>query len=547
MKRIVIFTLFLLCTTPALAVNVLSLDHQSVSVLKTFSWSPSLSALMQGDTLKQTATHVGAHGLLHVRFQQQYRGLNVLGADGVVHVPNGQSLASLQTFIQAPHLGASLSGQVYQGVALDLLANANSFNAHNQTKAISAAIAMYKANDTQQVKITREKAVPSIYIEPLLKKAHYVYEITFFAEALQGNALPARMNVVVDASNFTVYRSVNLMMTESKEPVLAGGYGGNEKMGELNYDGLVSALHYHPLEITRDAQAGVCSLTNKDVSVKSYDTNRIISFACGSSDNQHQGLYWDGTLGQVNGGYSPENDALFAGGVIKSLYKEWYGLEALVTASGRPMRLEMLVHKPWDNAAWNGEAMVFGDGVTAFYPLTSIGIAAHEISHGFTEQNSNLYYDFQSGAMNEAFSDMAAKAAEVFAYGQVRDWSIGSEVTKSPLNALRFMDKPSQDCYDNKPGNFCSIDNAGQYQKGMNVHYSSGVYNRAFYLLATSPGWDVKKAFGVMVEANRNYWTSSTNFEEGACGVLAAAKEAGEDTQAVIAAFKAVGLKLASC
>lgn len=547
MKRLFLFTLFLLCTTPVLAANVLSLNRQPVSVLKTFSWSPSLSGLMQGDTLKQTTAHVDQHGLLHIRFQQQYRGLNVLGADGVMHVPNHQSSASLQTLIQTPNAGATLSGDLYQGVAVDLPANSNSFNAHNEARAISAAISTYKTMVSEPVNITRQKAAPSIYIEPSTQKAHYVYEVTFFAEALQGNVLPARMNMVVDASNFTVYRSVNLMMTESKQSVLAGGYGGNEKMGELNYDGLNSVLHYHPLEITRDAEAGTCSLSNKEVSVKSYDTNRIISFACGASNDEHQGLYWDGALGEVNGGYSPENDALFAGNVIKNLYKEWYGLEALVTASGQPMRLEMLVHKPWDNAAWNGKAMVFGDGVTQFYPLTSLGIAAHEISHGFTEQNSNLYYDFQSGAMNEAFSDMAAKAAEVFAYGQVRDWSIGREVTKLPLDALRFMDKPSQDCYNSKPGNFCSIDNASQYHKGMNVHYSSGVYNRAFYLLATSPGWDVKKAFGVMVDANRNYWTSSTNFEEGACGVLAATKAAGYDDSAVIAAFKAVGVSVAQC
>jgi pseudolysin len=546
MKRAFIFLLLWLSTTSVFAANVLSLSHQTVSALKMFSWTPSLGALMQGDTLKQTAAHVDQHGLLHIRFQQQYRGLNVLGADGVVHTPNVSSTL-LQTVIQTPSTSATLSGQIYQGVAADLPANLNGFNVANEAKAIAAAVAAYEATAGKQIKITRKKAVPSIYVEPVTQKAHYVYEVTFFADALQSNTLPARMNFVMDASNFTVYRSVNLMMTENKGTVLAGGYGGNEKMGELDYDGVNANLHYHPFEVTRDSETGVCSFTNKEVTVRSYDTSSIINFPCEAESEQHEGLYWDGALGQVNGGYSPENDALFAGGVIKKLYKEWYGLEALVTESGRPMRLQMIVHKPWDNAAWNGEAMVFGDGVTQFYPLTSVGIAAHEISHGFTEQNSNLYYDFQSGAMNEAFSDMAAKAAEVFAYGQVRDWTIGSEVTKSPLDALRFMDKPSQDCGSNTPGDFCSIDNASQYKQGINVHYSSGVYNRAFYLLATSPGWDVKKAFGVMVDANRNYWTSSTNFEEGACGVLAAAKEAGEDDQAVVAAFKAVGVLTARC
>ena len=47
----------------------------------------------------------------------------------------------------------------------------------------------------------------------------------------------------------------------------------------------------------------------------------------------------------------------------------------------------------------------------------------------------------------------------------------------------------------------------------MNVHYSSGVYNRAFYLLANMQGWGMQKAFTLFAKANHEYWGASDNFD----------------------------------
>jgi Zn-dependent metalloprotease len=76
----------------------------------------------------------------------------------------------------------------------------------------------------------------------------------------------------------------------------------------------------------------------------------------------------------------------------------------------------------------------------------------------------------------------------------------------------------------------------------LDVHYSSGVYNKAFYLIATTPRWNTRKAFEVMVDANRLYWTSETTFNEAACGVQKAAGDHGYQVADVIAAFKKVGV-----
>ena len=87
------------------------------------------------------------------------------------------------------------------------------------------------------------------------------------------------------------------------------------------------------------------------------------------------------------------------------MYRNWYNTAPL------SFKLKMRVHysRNYENAFWDGSQMTFGDGATTFYPLVSLDVAAHEVSHGFTEQNSGLVYSGQSGGINEAFSDMAGK------------------------------------------------------------------------------------------------------------------------------------------
>ena len=57
----------------------------------------------------------------------------------------------------------------------------------------------------------------------------------------------------------------------------------------------------------------------------------------------------------------------------------------------------------YNNAFWNGEQMVYGDGDD--YPLAD-DVVAHEMTHAVTENESNLFYYYQSGAINESFSDL---------------------------------------------------------------------------------------------------------------------------------------------
>lgn len=76
----------------------------------------------------------------------------------------------------------------------------------------------------------------------------------------------------------------------------------------------------------------------------------------------------------------------------------------------------------------------------------------------------------------------------------------------------------------------------------MDVHYSSGVYNRAFFLLANTPGWSVKKAFDVYVLANQIYWKPLEDFETGLCGLRNAANDLGYNIKDLTTAFSTVGV-----
>ena len=264
-----------------------------------------------------------------------------------------------------------------------------------------------------------------------------------------------------------------------------------------------------------------CTMNNADVKTVNLNGgtsgSTAFSFTCPNN-----------TVKAINGAYSPLNDAHYFGGVIQNMYTAYTGGKAL------SFQLVMRTHysSSYENAFWDGAQMSFGDGASTFYPLVSVDVAGHEVSHGFTEQHSNLTYSGQSGGMNEAFSDMGGEATEYYWKGS-NDFLVGPEIFKAS-GALRYMNNPPQDG--------SSIDNAANFTSSMDVHYSSGVYNKAFYLLATKPGWNVVNAFKVFARANALYWTPSSTFNSGACGVQTAATDLGFTVADVTAAFTSVGV-----
>lgn len=296
------------------------------------------------------------------------------------------------------------------------------------------------------------------------------------------------------------------------------GPGGNTKAGLYEY-----GTDYGNLDVAQSSDGNTCTMQN--TRVKTIDLNH-------SSSNQSSLAFsypcLRNTHKEINGAYSPLNDAHYFGGVVYEMYDQWYNTAPL------SFQLQMKVHysNNYENAFWDGSAMTFGDGQTYFYPLVSLDVVSHEVSHGFTDQNSDLIYSGQSGGINEAYSDIAGEAAEYFMLNS-NDFKVGATIFKGD-GALRYMYDPPLDGR--------SIGHANNYSDGMDVHYSSGVFNKAFYLLVNTDGWDVRKAFEIFLRANQNYWTSTTDFEQGCLGVRDAASDAGYSTEDVEAAFAQVGL-----
>lgn len=333
--------------------------------------------------------------------------------------------------------------------------------------------------------------------------------------------------------------------------VPGGGVGGNLKIGQLNYDGQPG--HQSSFMVERDPLLRLCYLRNGDVIVKDNRTSALVSYACTDMDSEHNDVFWNTLDDSVNGGYSPNNDTIAAITFLKNMYRSWYLLEPLKNEDGKAVTVTVYTHVTMDNATWEGKkgnewVMRLGDGGNVKYPSTAIGVVAHELAHGVTEQNSNLIYAGQSGGLNESFSDMADQAAQYYAFDGKNNWMHDAEIMKADGKALRYLDKPSRDCGETGvPGKTCSIDHISQYLDTTNVHYSSGIFNRIFYLIGTAPGWDAKKTFDIMLQANRFYWTANTSFDEAACGVLQAARDYQYDTSAVNHAFKVVGINASRC
>ena len=211
-----------------------------------------------------------------------------------------------------------------------------------------------------------------------------------------------------------------------------------------------------------------------------------------------------------------------------------------------------------NNAFWNGSQMAYGDGDgNIFNPLGgAFDVVAHEFTHGITTFESNLIYQNESGAINEALSDIFGAAAEAWRDGNISadTWLLGEDVytPNTPGDALRYMNDPTEDnsSMDYYPERFVgSADNGG-------VHWNSGIANLAFYLLVEGgshprdktsfvvPAIGLEKAEQIFYRAQTTYLTPSSNFQAARNATALAAQDlyGDEEVEAIQLAWCAVGV-----
>ena len=168
---------------------------------------------------------------------------------------------------------------------------------------------------------------------------------------------------------------------------------------------------------------------------------------------------------------------------------------------GAGMPLEATVHygEHYDNAFWDGERMVFGDGDgQVFRGFTgSLSVVGHELAHGVTERTAKLRYEGQSGALNEHVSDVFGALVEQYSMGQdavSATWLIGEGVFTDLVEGrgIRSMKEPGTAYDDEILGRDPQPDHFDRYietdDDNGGVHLNSGIPNRAFALAAIELG-----------------------------------------------------------
>jgi Zn-dependent metalloprotease len=255
-------------------------------------------------------------------------------------------------------------------------------------------------------------------------------------------------------------------------------------------------------------------------------------------------------------------DVHFALDVVNDYYKIVHGREG-VDGAGTPTRARVHYGDRYDNAVWSDRefSMSFGDGsnngnsCSGFLPLVPLGIVGHEFSHGVTSSKAKLIYYGESGGLNEASSDILGMAIQQWAHSNPRqvpgggltnipkaDFILGAELM--PARCKYFMRNMKDPQADGQSPN-CWSPNIHR----LDVHHSSGVGNRAFYLMVeglncksqtprpAALGFDV--AAKIWYRALNTYMTPTTNYYQARQATVHAAGDLYGRTSAAVDAVNA--------
>ncbi|MFO0737352.1 MAG: M4 family metallopeptidase [Labilithrix sp.] len=464
------------------------------------------------------------YGMQHARFQQVSHGVPVVGAELSAHYDSEGHLASidanyisdLEDVDVNPRFAA---GDALQMVKADILGRTpideSALVPDDGKLVIYAKAASVGADGKAQAPLTR---------------LAYEYRV----RALESEH-PAIWVITVDAQTGDILHRYNNFQTIDAQGV--GVLGDTKKFQVSNGAGGF---------VMQDASLGV---TLRTFSAKQKEA------APGTIVASNSATSWDtGTAGK-----GAAVDAHFNAGVVAKYYKTVHNRDAIDGVGGA---LESTVHfgVQFDNAAWIGTGMIYGDGGQVFKALSvSVDVVGHEFTHGVTEKTSNLTYENQSGALNEAISDIFGAFIEhSIKPDAVKNWTIGESVTKDG-SSLRDMMKPGSVPDVPQPAHMNEFVQTQQDEGG--VHINSGIINNAAWLMTVGgknpvSGVEVKYGIGweksekLWYQANTKYFMATTNFAQAA----AALQQAGKDVQLttnelaiVDCAFKATGIVKGAC
>lgn len=377
-----------------------------------------------------------------------------------------------------------------------------------------------------------------------VKKDLYVYEkdgqyyLAYLVKASVSKPAPGYWHYFVDATNGNVIEKYNAV-----DNITGFGYG------------VLGARQ--SFEIAQDTKTGAFNL---------FDGTRGQGVHTFDAENMNED--WFNLFSQILG-YTGEEigskskffedkaavDAHVNAGKVYDYYKKTFNRNSF-DDKGAKLISAVHVGESWNNAAWNGVQMMYGDGDgKTFIPLSAgLDVIGHELTHAVTEHTANLVYKNESGALNESLSDIMGVMVEK------KSWDLGADIYTpgKPGDALRSLKDPASIPNPLKPGEGYpdhynkrytgTADNGG-------VHINSSINNKAAYLVSEGGTHYNVKVTGVGREATEKiyyraltkYLTANSDFKMMRQAALQSAEDLfgknSKEVQAVTKAYDAVGVK----
>ncbi|MGW0771442.1 M4 family metallopeptidase [Streptomyces sp. NPDC002676] len=454
-------------------------------------------------------------GTVHTRYERTYAGLPVLGGDLIVHTAKSGRTEGITSATTTKLKPASLTPQIAAA------------EAEKQALGLAKAAGSAKSAADQAPR----KVIWAASGKPVL-----AYETV--VGGLQDDGTPNQLHVITDAATGRILFQYQGIET---------GVGNSQYSGKVDLTTTQSGSSYSLTDASRGGH-------------KTYNLNHGTS-GTGTLFAQSSDTWGDGT---VSNAATAAADAAYGAQETWDFYKTTFGRSGIKN-DGKAAYSRVHYGNAYVNAFWDDGCfcMTYGDGSNDSDPLTSLDVAGHEMSHGVTSNTAGLEYTGESGGLNEATSDIMGTGVEFYANNSkdVGDYLIGEKINiNGDGKPLRYMDKPSKD------GG--SADYWSSSVGGLDVHYSSGVANHFFYLLAegsgaktingvsydsptqdgsTVTGIGRDKALQIWYKALTTYFTSTTDYAGARTGTLKAASDlygaSSTEYKAVQAAWSAVNVK----
>lgn len=183
-------------------------------------------------------------------------------------------------------------------------------------------------------------------------------------------------------------------------------------------------------------------------------------------------------------GVTDTDDAYKYLGATYDFYKNYLGRDS-IDGRGLPLRATVracyIYACPFENAFWDGSQMVFGAGFAS-----ADDVIGHELTHGVTDYTSQLLYAYQSGAINEALSDIMGEFIDqtdgLGTDTATTKWQLGEDLPAS-VGVIRDMESPTLYGQPDSTSNAYWDYDVNYYDNG-GVHTNSGVANKAAFLIS---------------------------------------------------------------